>query len=79
MTRKQAVLAYLQAHPNQWVAGMELMNAEVGGTRAGARIMELRQEGYEIERRSSERSAVHEYRLVVPDVAPGQIAWLEAV
>ena len=75
MTRKQAVLAYLQARPNQWVAGMELMNAEVGGTRAGGRIHELRQEGYEIERRSSERSAVHEYRLVVPDVAPGQLAW----
>lgn len=64
MTRRQAVLRYLQAHANSWVAGMEIMNAEVGGTRAGGRILELRREGYVIERRPSKYSAVHEYRLV---------------
>ena len=64
MTRKEAVLRYLQAHANHWTPGMELMNAEVGGTRAGGRIHELRKEGWVIERRLSKRSAVHEYRLV---------------
>ena len=64
MTRKQAVLRYLQAHANSWVAGMELMNAEVGGTRAGGRIHELRKEGWVIENRPSKYSAVHEYKLV---------------
>jgi len=68
VTRKEAVLRYLQARPNQWVAGMELMNAEVGGTRAGGRIHELRLEGHHIERRASRRSAVHEYRYVAPAV-----------
>jgi hypothetical protein len=64
-TRRDLVLAYLQRHAGQWVAGMELMNAEVGGIRAGARVFELRRLGYTIERRSSRRSAVDEYRLVV--------------
>ena len=64
MTRKQAVLRYLQAHSNEWIPGMALMNAEVGGTRAGGRIHELRQMGYVIENRPSKYSAVHEYRLV---------------
>jgi hypothetical protein len=73
MTRKEAVLRYLRARPNQWVPGMELMNADVGGTRAGARIFDLREDGHEIENRPSKRSAVYEYRLVVPDVAPGQV------
>ena len=64
MTRKEAVLRYLQAHANEWVEGMRLMNAEVGGTRAGGRIHELREMGYVIEARPSKRSAVFEYRLV---------------
>lgn len=67
MTRREAVLRYLQARPNQWTPGLELMNAEVGGTRAGGRIHELRLQGHQIERRPSERSAVWEYRLVVED------------
>ena len=64
MTRRDAVLRYLQARANQWTPGMELMNAEVGGTRAGGRIHELREMGYIIEARPSKRSAVFEYRLV---------------
>lgn len=63
-TRKELVLDYLQERAYQWVPGMELMNQYVGGTRAGARIFELRQEGYAIERRTSSRSAVDEYRYV---------------
>ena len=64
MTRREAVLRYLQAHANTWIPGLELMNAEVGGTRAGGRIHELREMGYVIEARPSKRSAVFEYRLV---------------
>lgn len=73
MTRRQAVLRYLQARPNIYVPGMELMNAEVGGTRAGARMEELKKEGHDIRSRPSKRSAVWEYMLRVEDVAPGQI------
>ena len=64
VTRREAVLHYLQAHANTWVGGMKLMNAEVGGTRAGGRIHELRKEGFVIEARPSKRSAVFDYRLV---------------
>lgn len=67
MTRKEAVLHYLQARPNQWTPGMELMNAEVGGTRAGGRILDLRADGHQIESRPSKRSAVWEYRYVPKD------------
>jgi hypothetical protein len=63
-TRKQLVLIYLQTRANHWVPGMELMNQYVGGTRASARIHELRREGHTIERRTSNRSAVDEYRYV---------------
>ena len=64
MTRKEAVLRYLQAHANTWVAGMELMNAEVGGIRAGARMEQLRKDGHNIKSRPSKHSAVWEYMLV---------------
>ena len=64
MTRRAAVLVYLQARANQWTPGMELMNAEVGGTRAGGRIEELRKAGHNIQSRPSKRSAVWEYMLV---------------
>jgi hypothetical protein len=66
-TRAQLVYEYLAARPNQWVPGMEIMSKEVGGTRAGGRILELRQAGHLIERRPSKTSAVHEYRLVVEE------------
>ena len=76
MTRKEAILNYLKARPNQWVPGMDLFNQYVGGSRGTSRIHELRREGYNIERRPSKSSAVHEYRLVIEDVAPGQISWV---
>ena len=76
MTRKQLLLQYLKDRPNQWVWGMELFNERVGGSRGSSRIHELRREGYNIERRRSPISAVHEYRLVIEDVAPGQISWV---
>jgi hypothetical protein len=68
MTRREKVLRYLQARPGVWVPGMELMNAEVGGTRAGGRILELRAEGHQIDSRPSRRSAVWEYKYVTPGV-----------
>lgn len=74
MTRAEAIFAYLAARPNEWVAGMELMTAEVGGTRAGGRIEELRKAGHRIESRPDplRRSAVWQYRLIVP-VKPEQL------
>lgn len=63
-TRKELVLDYLTAHKREWVPGLDLMNQYVGGLRAGARIFELRKEGYEIERRTSKTSDVDDYRLV---------------
>jgi len=67
-TRKQLTLIYLQRFAGQWVPGLELMNAEVGGIRAGARIFELRREGWPIEERRDpqHRSAVSQYRLSRP-------------
>lgn len=57
------VLAVLESRAGQWVPGRDL--AEVGGFRFGGRIFELRHEhGLNIERRSSKRSAVDEYRLL---------------
>ena len=64
-TRKQLVLEYLQARPNQWVSGLDLMNKWVGGMRAGARMLELRKEGHDIRSRPSKTSDVHEYVLIV--------------
>lgn len=71
-TRKQLVLEYLQARPNEWVPGLELMNAQVGGLRAGARMFELTEDGYDIQSRSSKTSDVYEYMLVV-DEKPVQL------
>jgi hypothetical protein len=75
-TRKQLLLEYLKARPNQWVPGMELFIQYVGGSRGTSRIHELRREGHNIEKRRSFGSAVWEYRLVIEDVAPGQISWV---
>jgi biotin operon repressor len=55
-------LARLRQANGAWISGNAL--AEVSGWRFGGRIHELRQMGYTIERRSSKRSAVDEYRLV---------------
>lgn len=63
LTRKEATLSYLSKREGQWVPGLELMNERVGGLRAGARIYELRKEGYQIDKRPSKTSDVDEYRL----------------
>ena len=73
MTRREIVLSVLGTHANRWVSGKTLVDAG-GGWRFGARIDELRKAGHVIESRPDpeHRSAIHEYRLVVADVAPGQ-------
>ena len=60
----KAVLARLRAADGAWISGNRLF--EVGGTRYGARVFELRHlHGHVIERRSARNgSAVDEYRLV---------------
>ena len=60
----QRVLEALKAAHGEWVWGVTLAQPGVGGLRFGGRIHELRAMGYTIERRSSKRSAVDEYRLV---------------
>ena len=78
MTKRELAYAVLHQHANQWISGIALVEAGVG-YRYSARINELRQAGHVIEeRRSPGKSAVHEYRLVVPDVVPGQTAIWEA-
>lgn len=63
-TRSQLVLAYLNRYRGQWVSGIKLANEFIGGLRYGARIFDLRKEGYTIEARPSKTSSVYEYRLV---------------
>lgn len=60
------VLGRLRAAEGGWVRGLDLAAPDVGGLRFGGRIHELRQMGYEIERRSdpSGKSAVDQYRLI---------------
>jgi hypothetical protein len=61
-------LARLRAAHGQWVPGLALAMPDTGGLRFGGRIHELRHDfGYTIERRSSKRSSVDEYRLVEPE------------
>lgn len=74
MTRREATLAALSARPNAWVSGLTLVEAG-SGWRYSARIWELRQAGHVIEERPDpeKRSAVHQYRLVLQEVDPGQI------
>lgn len=66
-TRKQLVLDYLMAHKNQWVPGIELMNQYVGGLRAGARMYDLRREGWNIRRSADPNSDVDRYMLVIAE------------
>lgn len=73
-TRKQLVLERLQATPNEWVPGMDLMTKEVGGTRAGARIFDLREDGHKIVTGNDPNSDVDRYMLVVK---PTQLSWSE--
>lgn len=59
-------LQRLQEAHGAWISGNAL--ADVAGWRFGGRVMELRQAGYNVERRpSTTRSAVHEYRLPAVD------------
>jgi hypothetical protein len=55
-------LARLRAAEGAWISGNAL--ADAVGWRYGARLYELRAAGFVIERRSSKRSAVDEYRIV---------------
>ncbi len=54
----------------EWVSGNQLF--EVAGTRYGARLFELRQEGHVIEKRPAPHSAVPQYRIVEK---PEQLKW----
>ena len=65
MTARGRVLDLLDHARGEWVTGVAL--AGVGGYRFGARIHELRQDGWVIERRTDPRSAVDQYRLVPQD------------
>jgi spermidine/putrescine-binding protein len=78
MTRREVVYTVLRERANEWTSGNTLVAAGAG-YRYGARIEELRKAGHSIEsRRSPDNSTVWEYRLVIPDVAPGQVALWDA-
>ena len=80
MTRREIVLSVLREHANQWVSGKTLVDAG-SGWRYSARIYELRKAGHVIEERPDpeHRSAIHEYKLVLSEVSPGQTAmWSDA-
>jgi hypothetical protein len=73
MSNRDIAYNVLRDYANEWISGNTLVAAGAG-YRFSARIYELRKAGHVIEERPdpSGRSAVHEYRLVVADVAPGQ-------
>ena len=77
MTRREIAYNVLREHANEWVSGSKLVEAGVGW-RYSARLYELRQAGHVIEERPDPNSSIHQYRLVIPDVAPGQTSWLDA-
>ena len=77
MTRREIAYTVLREHANEWVSGSQLVEAGVGW-RYSARLYELRKAGHVIEERPDPNSAIHQYRLVLPDVAPGQTSWLDA-
>jgi hypothetical protein len=79
VTKREITYSVLRERANEWTSGNTLVAAGAGW-RFSARIYELRQAGHVIEERPdpSGRSAVHEYRLVVADVAPGQVALWDA-
>ena len=62
-TQADRVLETLRGADGAWVRGAELLHPAVGGSRFGARILELRKRGYKIERRTDPKSAIHQYRL----------------
>jgi hypothetical protein len=72
MSNRDVAYNVLRDHANEWISGNTLVAAGAG-YRFGARIYELRKAGHVIEERPDPSgAAVHEYRLVVADVAPGQ-------
>jgi hypothetical protein len=79
MSNRDVAYNVLRDHANEWISGNTLVAAGAG-YRFSARIYELRKAGHVIEERPdpSGRSAVHEYRLVIEDVAPGQVALWDA-
>lgn len=65
-TRKEQVLLYLQAHKDDWVDGVDLAHAAIGGSEGLRRVRDLRAEGHRIERRRHPDPArdIYQYRLV---------------
>ncbi len=72
VTKREIVYTVLRERANEWVNGNDLVAAGAG-YRFGARIHELREAGHLILEKRSKASAVHDYQLVITDVAPGQI------
>lgn len=66
VTRKQAILDILNLTPNEWVNGDRLMQSDTGGGRFGARIEELRKDGFNIEgrRHPDSRRDIWQYRII---------------
>lgn len=82
-TNTERVLWLLRHH--RWVCGSDFLDPEIAGrpmVRYSARIHELRQRGYQIERRSCadpahrHRSRMFEWRLVAEPDATGQIRFV---
>jgi hypothetical protein len=73
MSNRDIAYNVLRDHANEWISGNTLVAAGAG-YRFSARIYELRQAGHRIEERPDPTGAskVHEYRLLIEDVAPGQ-------
>jgi hypothetical protein len=73
MSNRDIAYNVLRDHANEWISGNTLVAAGAG-YRFSARIYELRQAGHRIEERPDPTGAskVHEYRLIIEDVAPGQ-------
>ena len=71
MTRRAAVFTVLRENVNEWVPGAKLVEAG-GGWRFGGRIEELRKAGHTILSEPDPDSSVWRYKLVIPEVAPGQ-------
>jgi hypothetical protein len=73
MSNRDIAYNVLRDHANEWISGNTLVAAGAG-YRFSARIYELRKAGHRIEERPDPTGAskVHEYRLVIEDVAPGQ-------
>ena len=64
LTRRDRVLAVLEAAAGRWVYGPELANVAVGGSEGLRRVRELYAMGYQVERRRRPGRQGWEYRLV---------------